>query len=137
MKPYQAVGYTMINTSAITAIVGSGVNARIYHGLRPSGTDVPCINYYELPATQLPGATSQPFSINCRAATAGAARDLAKEVLDLWSGTTRTGIYGTMNGFDIGRASIRTDQGLIPEEETGVFNAPVDITVVYAVDTVS
>lgn len=134
MKPYQAIGWTLLNTTAITAIVGSKVN----HGLRPVGTAVPSINYYEVGgATRANGIESVVYSINCRTASAGSSRDLARLVLDTFSGTSGTGIYGYENGFEISRASLSNDGGLIPEPEDGIYNAPVDIRIVYPVSTVS
>ena len=134
MKPYQAVGYTMLQTSAITAIVSQ----RVYHGLRPEGTVVPAINYYEVGGgIRVHGIEATSFSINCRASTAGAARNLARLVLNLFTGSSGTGIYGSMNGFDISRASLNNDNGLIPEPDNGIFNAPVDVTIVYPISTVS
>lgn len=134
MKPYQAIGWSLLQTSAITNIVST----RVYHGLRPAGTDVPCINYYEMPGgLRQNGTESTPYSINCRASSSGAARDLARLVLDLFTGSDGRGVYGTQNGFDIARASFRADNGAIPEVEDNIFNAPVDITLVNTVDTVS
>jgi len=133
MTAPQYVGYAMLQTSAITTVVSQ----RIYHGMRPEGTAVPSINYYELPGTRTYGYVSQPYSINCRASTAGAARSLANLVINLFSGTSATGIAGTLNGFTVGRCSLRADQGLLPEPEDNIFNAPVEITLVYGLDTVS
>jgi hypothetical protein len=130
VKPYEAVGYQMLQTSAITAITST----RIYHGLRPQGTVVPAITYYELPGTRFSGIESQGFSINCRARTAGGARDLARKVIDLFAGSDGTGTYGAVSSFSVMRASLRQDQGLVPEPEDGLFNAPVDIQIVYPVD---
>lgn len=135
MKPYQVVGWSLAQTTAITAIVST----RIYHGLRAEGSVVPCINYYEVGGlTQLPGMVSQVYSINCRAASAGAARDLAYLVMDLFLGTSRTGTYGYQNSaFEITRASLENDGGLIPEPEDGIYNAPIDIRLVFPVSTIS
>lgn len=135
MKPYQALGWWLLNTTAITAITST----RVYHGLRPQGNNtLPCINYYELGAGWVSGGIeSQPFSVNCRAATPAAARDLAEEVKNTLIGTSRTGIYGTGNGFDIARSSLQTDQGLIPEQEGDLYNAPIDVTLVYSLATIS
>jgi hypothetical protein len=134
MKPYQAVGWTLLNTSAITAIVST----RVYHGLRPQGTTLPAINYFQLAGPgRSDGIETPVFSINCRASNAGAARDLARLVVNLFGGAHGRGTYGTQNGFDIARASLRQDQGLIPEPDDNVFNSPVDVQLVYAVDTVS
>jgi len=134
MKPYQAIGWTLLNTTSITTIVGSKVN----HGLRPVGTAVPSINYYELGGVgRANGFESAVYSINCRAASAGSARDLARLVLDTFTGSSGTGIYGVQNGFEITRASLSNDVGLIPEPEDGIYNAPIDIRIVYPISTVT
>ena len=94
MMPYEAIGYMLINSSAISAITSTRVN----HGLRPKGTDVPCINYYEVGGTtRFSGIETAIYSINCRAETPAAARDLARLVLDLFVGSSSTGTYGTQN----------------------------------------
>lgn len=133
MKPYQVIGWSLLQTSAITAITST----RVYHGLRPEGTVVPAINFFELPGSRFYGVERQSYSINCRATTASVARNLARLVTDLFAGTAGTGIYGVQNGFTIDRGSLVQDQGLIPEPEDGIFNAPVDIAIVYGVGTVS
>ena len=133
MKPYELIGYSLFQTSAITAIVST----RIYHGLRPEGTDVPCINYYEFGGSRDRGLESQTFSINCRADTSQRARDLARLVIDLFAGSDGLGVYGTQNGFTVSRASLSNDAGLIPEPDDNIFNAPVDILLINAVETVS
>jgi hypothetical protein len=135
MKPYQAIGYMILNTSAITAITST----RVYHGLRPVGTVVPCINYYELGGGQRgKGMESVQYSINCRATTAAASRNLARLVLDLFTASNGMGIDSIVNSsFQISRASFSNDGGLIPETEDGIFNSPVDIRVVYPISTIS
>lgn len=135
MKPYQTIGYSLLNTTAITAIVSTRVN----HGLRPEGTVVPSINYYEIGGgTRNNGIESTAYSINCRAATPAGARDLARLVLDLFTGSSGTGVYGYENStFEVSRASLQNDGGLIPEPEDGIYNAPIDIRIVYPISTVS
>jgi len=133
VTPYEAIGYDLLQASAITAIVG----ARVYHGLRPEGTAVPCINFYEISSVRYSGVESAGFSINCRAASAGAAKDLARLVVTLYAGADGTGTYGDISTFTIGRSSLRQEQGLIPEPEDGIFNAPVDVQIVYGTDTVT
>jgi hypothetical protein len=133
MKPYQCFGYSILQTTAISAIVGTRVN----HGLRPTGSTLPSINYYEVNSRRTWGFESVDYSINCRAKTAGASRDLARLVLNLFTGSSSTGIYGTINSFDISRASLKNDAGLIPETEDDIFNSPVDITIVYPSSTVN
>lgn len=133
MKEYQIVGYSMFQTTAITTIVGS----RISHGLRPKGTSVPCINYYEIGNRRNNGIETATYSINCRAKKSQQARDLARQVKNLFGGADGLGVHGTMSSFTIMRSSIATDAGIIPEPENDIFNAPVDIQIVYAVSTVS
>jgi len=134
MTPYEFVGWTLLNTSAVTAITST----RIYHGLRPKSTTTPCINYYATGGgDRWSGLERQTFSINCRAKTPAAARDLARLVITLFDGTHGQGTYGTNNDFDVARASLKADIGLIPEIDDDLFNAPVDIDVINAVTTVS
>ena len=133
MTPYQVIGWTLLQASAVSAIVSE----RVWHGLRPEGDTLPCINYYEIGGLRYNGMETQPYSINCRAATAGGARALARVVITALVGTCGTGMQGTNNGFDIARMSLRADQGLIPEPEGSVYNAPIDVQLVSSVDTVS
>ena len=133
MKPHELVGYSMLQTSAITAITST----RIYHGLRPVNTDTPCINFYALPGNRRWGVERTGFSINCRAEDPAVASNLARKVVDLFGGTAGTGIYGSQSSFSVLRAWVEAEQGLIPETEEPVFNAPVDIVVVNATSTVS
>lgn len=128
------IGYSLLQTTAITAIV----SARVNHGLRPVGTTVPCINYYEVgPVLRFNGMETVTYSINCRDDSAGGARDLARLVIDLFHGDDSTGTYGEQNGFQVSRATLQNDAGLIPEPEDNIYNAPVDITIVYPSGTVS
>lgn len=135
MKPYQAIGWTLLQATTITSIVSTRVN----HGLRPVGTAVPSINYYEIGgATRAYGIESVVYSINCRASTASAARDLSRAVLDIFTGSSGTGVYGYQNStFEVSRASLENDGGLIPEPEDDIYNAPIDIRMTYPISTVS
>lgn len=139
MRVDQAIGYVLAQASAIAALVST----RVYHGLRPNGATLPCINFYAVGGAggRWRGIEAPTYSINCRADSASGAEALSKLVVDAFHGSSGTGMYGTVTvtagtSFDVARVSLRTDQGLIPEPADGVFNAPVDITVVYAVDTV-
>lgn len=136
MKPHQVIGYSLLNTTSITSLT---TTERIRHGLRPIGTDVPSINYYEIGGgIRSFGIESVVYSINCRDITPAGARNLARLVLDLFSGSCGTGVYGYENSsFEISRASLVNDGGLIPEPEDGIYNAPVDVRIVYPVSTVS
>lgn len=142
MTGAQAVGYMLNSISAITAIVST----RIYHGTRPVGTVVPCINYFEQAGgIRQNGFERVTYSINCRATTAGTALQIARLVGDLFHGTSSTGIYGytgassgtALGNFEITRASVRQSQGLIPETADNLYNAPVDVFIVYPSSSIS
>ena len=134
MSPSQLIGYCLNQTSAITNITST----RIYNGTRPDGTVVPCINYFEMAGTQrLVGFERATYSINCRATTAETALQLARKVVDIFQGTSGTGIYGSMNNFEISRANLRQQQGLIPETADNLYNCPVDIFIVYPTSSVT
>ena len=134
MSPSELVGWTLSNTSAVT----SYTSTRIYHGLRPTATITPCINFYQLGgATWKYGMEVATFSVNCRATTAEQARDIARVVVQTFHGSAGTGLYGTNNSFDVARSSLRADQGLIPEPTDSLYNAPVDIQVAYQTSIVS
>jgi hypothetical protein len=140
MTAYQFVGYSMIQASAITSIVGASTQSRIAHGTRPQSSALsylPSINYYELAGNRKNGLEYQSFSINCRAITADTAMNLAKKVVDLFDGTSGSGIYGTMNNFTVSRVALRNLNGLIPEPDSECFNVPVDILLTYSVNTVT
>lgn len=134
MTAYEAIGWTLINSTAVSAITGT---TNIWHGLRPKATDKPCINYFELGTTRRYGWESAVYSINCRSATAGGARDLARVVVDAFAGTSGTGMQGINNGFAVSQTSLANDAGLIPEPGDDTFNAPVDVRIVYPSQTVS
>jgi len=137
MSPSECIGYTLLQTSAVTAITST----RITHGERPANTVTPSINFYQVGgATRRYGIENPMFSINCRAPTAEAARDLARIVVDTFHGSAGTGMYGYQSSgtvFDVARVSLRADQGLIPEPADNLYNAPVDIQLVHTAGTVS
>ena len=134
MKPYQTIGYVLLATTAVTAITST----RVYHGLRPVGTIVPSINYYEVGgSSRQSGMESVVYSVSCRASSASVARNLSRIVMDIFGGTSGTGIYGSENGFELTRTSLVNDGGLIPEPEDGIYNSPIDVRIVYPVSTVS
>ena len=139
MTSAQFIGYCLNQTSAITNIIST----RIYHGMRPGSPSaasaiVPCINYFEMAGgNRASGFESVTYSINCRATTAATALKLARHVADLFHGTDSRGVYGDMNNFTVSKASLRQQQGLIPEVGDNLYNAPVDIFIVYPSSTVS
>lgn len=133
MRPDQFVGYHLVQATAISALVGSGASARVYYGLRPETTVTPCINYYEVAGgSRFNGMERATYSVNCRAETAAEARTLARAVVTVFAGDGGTGTYGYASGLSVARAALANDGGLIPEPEDRIFNAPVDIQVVYA-----
>jgi hypothetical protein len=128
----QCIGYALNQTTAITNIVST----RIYEGNRPDTTTVPCINYYEMAGGQrINGLERVSFSINCRATTTETALTLCRKVDDLFNGND--GVYGSWNGFGIVRASTKQRQGLIPEPDANLYNASIDVFIVYSTGTVS
>ena len=127
MKPDQFIGWTLLNSTAVTTITST----RITYGLRTIGSVFPAINFYDVGGlSRSQGMSSMVFSINCRAVTARAARDLADIVLSLFTGTDATGTTGTGSTFGASRVSLVNDGGLIPEPDDSCFNVPIDIRVV-------
>ena len=129
MTPDQAVGYALIQSTAVSNIV----NGRVYYATKPTTEILPSINYYDLPHKRINGLKNPIFSINCRAGTARAARDLGTVVLEELTGTQGQGKYGTVNGptddFDFIQNSLITDNGVKNETEN-CFNCPIDIMVI-------
>jgi hypothetical protein len=58
---------------------------------------------------------------------------LARLVLDYFAGTSGTGTYHVLSTFEVTRASLVNDGGLIPESTDGIYNAPIDIRIVYPI----
>lgn len=131
MVDHQFIGYTLLQTTAVTAITST----RVYHGLRPQSSSLsslPCINFYQMSGGgKKNGSKSVTFSINCRAVDPAAARSLAEIVSDTFGGPSGTGVYGSASSFTVARSSVVRDGGLIPEVESGCFNAPIDVMIVY------
>lgn len=137
MKAYQSIGYVLLNTTAVTAIVGAGTAGRVYHGDRANSTILPCINYYELTNSRLWGMGNTVYTINCRGSTASEARNLAEIVITTFAGADGLGQQATFNGFDFGRISLQSDNGTISESDGKSFNCPIDIRIIYRLETVS
>ena len=137
MTDYEFVGSTLITATAVTDIIGTTSAANVYHGLRPLRSDLPSINYYAIGGRRQNAMEIVSFSIMCRASTPAAALDLARKVVTVFSGTAGTGMYGTNNSFDVARSSLVNYGGLITEPEDDVFNAPVEIRLVYPSKTVT
>jgi hypothetical protein len=130
MTPDQAIAFTLLNTTAISALVST----RVYYGLRPTTDELPSINFYDIAHGRINGIDNPIFSINCRGVTARAARDLGTLVLITLAGTQGQGGYGTVingvNELDLYRVSLMNDYGLIPEPEDNCYNCPIDVRVI-------
>ena len=131
-KPYDALKYDMKNNAAIVA----KVSKRIYHALKPQSAQLPNITFFESGLLRFKGIENQSYTVNCRARTPAEAMDLARLVWNLFGGADGGGTTGTVNGFDMGRVSVETGSGVIPEGNS-VYNAPLIIPMVYASSTVS
>jgi hypothetical protein len=137
MSPSQCIGLLLNQATAVTSIVST----RIYNGNRPDTTTVPCINYYEIAGGKKEnGFYRQSYSINCRAVTAETALSLVRTVEDLFNGSSGTGIYGYASSgsvFGITRSFTKQMQGLIPEPDDGLYNAPIDIMIIFPATSIA
>jgi len=134
MKWYQAIGYQLLATTAISDIVGT----RVYHGKRPEALGssqtsyLPAIAFEEVAGPLiLAGGWVETRSvlIHSYAETDSGAWDLAKEVKDMFHS-----LYGSINGFDIQRVYVRGSGGLIFDNAVRTFDAPIEIDVYYYED---
>ena len=137
MNDHQFIGYTLLNASAISSLVST----RVYHGMRPKVSQIselPAIDYYQLSGgRKYMGTVSRTFTINCRATSPAVARQLGDAVIDLFGGTSGTGVYGYSSSFSVARASIARDNGTIVDDDSETVFVPIDVLVVYTTDTVS
>ena len=129
MTGSQCIGAVLNSVTAISVLT----SGRVYNGQRPVTTTVPCINYFEMAGGQrYRGFERVTYSINCRATTAETALQLCRLVDETFNGLDGMGTYMDMNGFGISRASTRQRQGLIPEPEDAIYNAPIDVFIVFS-----
>jgi len=127
MRDYEAIGFMLLNCTSI-----SSITSNIYHGLTPKGLDFPVITYFQMSGGGLRnGISSKIFSITARAETASETRNLGDEIVELFGGTSGTGIYGTSSSFSIARCSVVRDGGLIPDPSAGCFASPIDVRLVF------
>ena len=133
MDIYEAIGYKMLNTSALTVLTST----RIYHGMRPAGS-APCINYYEVGYSPLHrGVLETPrYQISCRASTPKVAQQIAREVSVLFQNFFGTIDAGSGETFAIQSATVE-GKLLIPEPDTNLYHVPVDVRFVYEDATVT
>jgi len=130
----QMVGYTLKQSTALSVITST----RIYHGMRPVSTEAPCVNYFRMPGgSRVSGFDRVVFSLNCRASTATLALSMAKIVTDIFQGASGTGMYGSVNGFEVTRSNTGTDQGLVFEDTDKIYNAPVDVRIFHPTSSVT
>jgi len=131
MDVWEMIGYTLLNESEITDIVGT----HIYHGQRPEKGD-PCINYFEVSYIPLyNGVIEMPrYQISCRASEPGTAQDLARKICILFH--NKKGPIGTSSVFWLQQATVE-GKILLPEPETNLYHVPVDVRFVYSEATVS
>ncbi|KKL52181.1 hypothetical protein LCGC14_2288040 [marine sediment metagenome] len=119
MTLHEAIGYRLINSTDITALVSA---AKITHGDRPQG-GVPCINFFM--AGYIPIANgvveSTLFQISCRAAKAEDAVAIAREVAFLFHN-----LKAVVNGFDFRMGTVE-NQLLLKEPDTELWHVPIDI----------
>ena len=133
-KPHEAIKALMLATSAVKTKSGN----RIFHGLKPRSPTLPNIAFFENGGPlRFNGMEGQEYTINCRAATFDKALDLSRVVVDLFHGSSSTGIYGTISGFDISRAFQAAPPAVIPESKGSVYNVPVTVSIIYPSSTVT
>ena len=123
------IGYTLLNNSEITAIVGDD----IWHGYRPEAGN-PCINYFEVSYEPLYNGVVERahYQISCRASEPGTAQDLARKVCTLFHNMQQT----VNSSFDVQRVTIENKM-LLNEPGTNLWHVPVDLYFVYNEATVS
>jgi len=140
LKPYEFIGYALNSTTAITVLVGASTESRITFGDRAQSkllATLPAINYFDLPGgTRQNGIISKTYQVNCRAATIEGARQLAELVIDVFSGSSGTGMFGTLDDFDA-RTFVLRDNGALVEPQSDSYNASIDVLMTCPVDTVN
>lgn len=122
-KIWQAIGYKLLNTTAITDIVGD----RCFHGRRPADdTDFPCINYFMIgnPILGEGSAEAPTYQISCRATDPETAQELAQGVALIFHKMRET-----VDGFDILCGTVE-NMIMIDEPDNDVYHIPVTIRVV-------
>ena len=134
-QPYEAIHWVLKNTSAITNLVPAN---RSYHAFRPKTQTLPNITFYESGGpSQWRGVEQRDFTINCRAINLESALAVARVVVSAFNGSQAMGMTGTVNGFDISRAFLSGGPNAIFENSDNVYNAPVTVSTVYPVTTVT
>ena len=119
MTLHEAIGYRMIQSTDITALVAA---SRITHGNRPQG-GTPCINFFEVGYLPLANGIEEvsTYQISCRAATPEAAQAISREVMFLFHN-----FKGVVNGFDFRMGTVE-GKFLLHEPDTELWHVPIDI----------
>ena len=130
----QAVGYQLLNTSAVTAIVGQ----RVFHGRRPeeatSGQSsfLPSIAYEEVSGTLILAngwIETRSVLIHNYAPEAKDALALSKQTKNVFHR-----LRESVNGFDIQRAYVRGSGGLIYDSAVRTFDVPIEVDLYFYED---
>ena len=122
---WQAIGYKLLNTSAITDIAGS---TQIWHGNKPEPrTGFPAVNFFQISKVLLHnGLVEQTlWQISCRSAKPAQAMELAQEVQVAFQN-----IQERQDGFDLILGDTESGQ-VIFEEDPDVYHVPVTVRVTY------
>ena len=132
----QAIGYKLLNTTAVSAIVGT----RAFHGDIPAsymtGQTVifPAINFFELPGDPIVAPTKgeyerRSYQISCRDYSAKGAKDLADQVEIAFQN-----LQESVNGFDVQFVQVTQSGGVITEPDGKTFHSPVTIRLIFESD---
>lgn len=126
-RPWDAIGYRLINGTAVSALVGS---TAIWHGEFPDPeTGFPAINFFAVAGKQLlhkGQVTSDVYQVSCRATAASDVMNLARAVEIDWQN-----FQGPIDGaFNVAHAEV-TVNGSFWEPEAEVYQAPVLIRLQY------
>lgn len=102
----------LLAQSSITAIIGSGGNARFYPEVLAQGATLPAASYETI--SDIPdhcigtdwgrcGFSQARIAIDCYADTAAASKNLARTIMGVVSGPTARlrGVYGGVNFLDV------------------------------------
>lgn len=136
MNIEEFIGYAILNTTAITAYVGSAVASYVLP--ETSNYALPYIGFYQSgPGERNNGEASDIFTIDSIALTKEQARDIGNQVELLFGGVNAKGIFGDLNNFTIDRCSIIANHGIFYDSAMGCYKNPVEIKLVYPMNTVS
>lgn len=129
MQAWEAIGNKLLNTTAITDIVGD----RVYHGhIVPENIQFPIINFFQLPGDAFvrdtKGHIENPtFQISIRGEDLNQIMDLARTTMELFQD-----FQGRVNSsFDINITNITGFGGVLWEQEGSIYHIPIDVKIVF------